>query len=114
MTSRALTSIADPDPYVFEPPESGSVSQRYGYGSGSGPFYHQAKIERKTLNPTVCNFFKTYLLKNDVNVASKSSKQKKFENSRIRIRTNMSRIRNTGWRRGSILYTKNPGNLPAY
>ncbi len=44
-------------------------------------------------------------LKNDVNVASKSNKQKKLslgatfkvteENSRIRIRTKMSRIRNT-------------------
>jgi hypothetical protein len=29
----------------------GSVSERYG--SGSGPFYHQAKIVRKTFIPTV-------------------------------------------------------------
>jgi hypothetical protein len=38
-------SVADPDPsdpYVFGPP-----------GSGSGSFYHQAKIVRKTLIPTV-------------------------------------------------------------
>jgi hypothetical protein len=38
-------SVADPDPpdpYVFGPPGSGSISQRYG--SGSGFFYHQAKI----------------------------------------------------------------------
>jgi hypothetical protein len=44
------TSVADPDPnpdpdlsdpYVFGPP-----------GSGSGSFFHQAKILRKTLNPT--------------------------------------------------------------
>jgi hypothetical protein len=37
--------------YVFKPPgsESGSISQR----SGSGSFYHQAKIVRKTLIPTV-------------------------------------------------------------
>jgi hypothetical protein len=37
------SSVADPDPsdsYVFEPP-------------GSGPFYHQAKIVRKTLIPNV-------------------------------------------------------------
>jgi hypothetical protein len=36
-------SVADPapyNPYVFGPPGSGSVSQRYG----SGSFYHQAKI----------------------------------------------------------------------
>ncbi len=41
------------DPYFFGPPgsESESISQRYG--SGSGTFYHQAKIERKTLIPTV-------------------------------------------------------------
>ncbi len=36
------------DPYVFGPPGSGSVSQRYA----SGSFYHQAKIVRKTLIPT--------------------------------------------------------------
>jgi hypothetical protein len=35
-------SVADPDPYVFGPP-----------GSGSGSFYHQAKIVEKTLIPTV-------------------------------------------------------------
>ncbi len=35
-------SVADPDPYVFWAP-----------GSGSGYFYHQAKIVRKTLIPTV-------------------------------------------------------------
>jgi hypothetical protein len=43
------SSFGDPDPYVFGPPESGSVSTRYGSGSrsssasGSGSFYHQAK-----------------------------------------------------------------------
>jgi hypothetical protein len=39
--------------YVFGPPGSGSVSQRYGSRSGSGPFYHQAKLVRKTLIPIV-------------------------------------------------------------
>jgi hypothetical protein len=43
-------SVADPDPYVFGPP-------------GSGSFYNQAKRVRKTLIPTE-------------NVASKSNKQK--------------------------------------
>ncbi len=45
-------SDADPDPsdrYVLGPLGSGSVSYRYE----SGPFYHQAKIVRKTLIPTV-------------------------------------------------------------
>ncbi len=44
-----VSSVADPDsnpdpsdPYVFGPP-----------GSGSGSLYHQAKIVRKTLIPTV-------------------------------------------------------------
>ncbi len=48
-----LSSVPDrPDPHVFGPPGSGSISQqRYGYGSGS--FCHQAKIVRKTLIPTV-------------------------------------------------------------
>ncbi len=40
-----------PDPHVFEPSGSGSISQRYG--SGSGSFYHQAKKIRKTLMSTV-------------------------------------------------------------
>jgi hypothetical protein len=49
-------SVADPDPpdpHVFGPPgsRSGSTSQRYG--SGSGSFYHRAKIVRKTLIPTI-------------------------------------------------------------
>jgi hypothetical protein len=35
------TSVADPntDTHVFGPPGSGSISQRYGSGSGSGSFY---------------------------------------------------------------------------
>ncbi len=41
----------NPDPYVFGPPESGSGSTSHRYGSGS--FYHQAKIVRKTLIPAV-------------------------------------------------------------
>jgi hypothetical protein len=44
-------SVADPDPHVFGPPGSGSTSQRYG--SGSGSFYHHAKIVRKNLIPTI-------------------------------------------------------------
>jgi hypothetical protein len=44
-----------PHPRVFWPPGSGSTSQRYGSrsGSGSGSFYHHAKIIRKILNPTI-------------------------------------------------------------
>ncbi len=50
-----ITSVADPDPYVFGSPGSGSISTWYGSvsGFGSGSFYHQAKIVRKTLIPTV-------------------------------------------------------------
>jgi hypothetical protein len=48
-------SVPDPkqDPHVFGPPGSvtESISQRYG--SGSGSFYQQAKIVRKTLILTV-------------------------------------------------------------
>jgi hypothetical protein len=38
------SSVPYPDPHVIGPPGSGSVSQRYG----SGSFYSQAKIVRKT------------------------------------------------------------------
>ncbi len=48
------TSVADPDPnpdpsdpYVFGPPGSGSGSISQRYGSGSGSFHHPAKILRK-------------------------------------------------------------------
>ncbi len=47
-----------PDPYVFGPP--GSIRQRYG--SGSGSFYHHAKIVRKTLIPTILWLFLTFYL----------------------------------------------------
>ncbi len=55
-----------PDPHVFRPP-------------GSGSFYHQAKIARKTLIPTVLWLLLDFLsLKNDINVPSKSNKQNFF------------------------------------
>jgi hypothetical protein len=38
--SLSIVSVADPDPYVFGPTGSGSVSQRFG----SGAFCHKAKI----------------------------------------------------------------------
>jgi hypothetical protein len=78
------------DLYAFESPGSGSISQRYG----SGSFSRQAKIVRKTLIPVDLCLWWTF--KNDVNVPSKSNKQKKCvfvgllkindENSRTRIR----------------------------
>jgi hypothetical protein len=44
----------------------------------SGSFYHQATIVRKTLIPIVLLLLVDFLsLKNDVNVPSKSNKQKK-------------------------------------
>ncbi len=48
-------SFADPDPYVVGPPGPGSISMRYG--SGSGTLYHQAKTVRKTLIPDVLLLF---------------------------------------------------------
>ncbi len=78
------TSVPDPnpdpgspDPHVFGPPGSGSISQRYG----SGSFYQQAKIVRKKLIPIVLLLhFDFFSLKNDVNAPSKSTgnKQKTF------------------------------------
>jgi hypothetical protein len=37
----------------FGLPDPGSISTRYGSGSGAGSFYHQAKIVRKTFIPTI-------------------------------------------------------------
>jgi hypothetical protein len=73
---RTSSSVADPDPnpdpQVFRPPGSGSISQRYG----SGSFHHYAKIIRKPLISTVFLLFYFLSLKNDVNVPSKSNMQK--------------------------------------
>jgi hypothetical protein len=68
----------------FRPPVSGSISQWYGSGSGSGPgcgsFYQLAKTVRKTLIPTVLWLLLDFLsLKNDVIVPSKSNKQKNLK-----------------------------------
>ncbi len=95
------------------------INQRYG----SGSFYHHAKIVRKTLIPTVLWLLNDLLsLKNDVNVPSKSNKQKNYcgrledhwkkqqdldpdplvrgtgMDPQIRIRTRISWIRNTALR----------------
>jgi hypothetical protein len=48
---QVIVGVSVPDPNVFGPPGSGSISQRYG--SGSGSLHHQAKIARKTLIATV-------------------------------------------------------------
>ncbi len=113
------TSVPDPDPHVFGLPGSGSTSLTQRYGSGSGSFCHQAKIVIKTWIPTVLWLLLDFLsLINDVNVPSKSYKQKNFfllvfwwrlegqwrkeqdplvrgMDPRIRIHTKMSWIRNT-------------------
>jgi hypothetical protein len=61
---------------------SGSISQRYGSGSGFGSFYHQAKIVRKTSIPTVLWILHDFLsLENDLNVPLKSKKEKKCHGS---------------------------------
>ncbi len=60
------------DPQVFGPPESGSRSSSQRYGSGS--FYHQAKLKRKTLIPAVLwllfDFNLWKMMKNYVNIPS--------------------------------------------
>jgi hypothetical protein len=93
---RMFLGLLDPDP---DP-----CSQRYG----SGSFYHQSKIVRKTLISTpLWLLFDFLALEIDVNVPSKSNKQffvailkVDDKNSRIRIRIRihikMSWFRNTG------------------
>jgi hypothetical protein len=63
MIGNVAGSVADPepnpdpqDPYVFGPPGYGSqtISTRYGSGFGSGSFYNQSKIVKKTLIPRYC------------------------------------------------------------
>jgi hypothetical protein len=84
-----------PDPHVFGPAGSGSISQRYG----SGSFYHQKNSKKNLDSYYFVTSFGLLSLKNDENVPSKSNKQKNFflnlffvgvlkvndENSRFRI-----------------------------
>jgi hypothetical protein len=42
------SSVAEPHDFV--PPGSGSISQRYGSGSGSRSFYHHAKLVKKNFD----------------------------------------------------------------
>jgi hypothetical protein len=53
--SHKLVQFLSLESAVFGTPRSasGSVSQKYGSGSSSGSFHHQAKIVRKTLFSTV-------------------------------------------------------------
>jgi hypothetical protein len=69
-------SVVDLDPYVFGPPRSVSGSVSHMYGSGSRSFHHQAKTARKITISTVLLDRGTEL--------------------RIRIRTKISLIYNTG------------------
>jgi hypothetical protein len=39
---RLLFSVGDPGPHVFGPPESGTISQRYGSGTGTFSFLIKA------------------------------------------------------------------------
>ncbi len=101
-TINVKSSVADPEPYVFGPLGSESISTRYG------SFYHQAKIVRKTivrktLIPTILWFLYDFFIfekwckcsfKKYPNSVSKISLRKKIllqscidENSRIRSRS---------------------------
>ncbi len=92
------TSVPDPDPHVFGPPGSGSISHTYGSGSRSGSFYHssiQAKMKNGKKNLTSYCFVSFYLWKLwKCTVPLKVNE----ENSRIRIRIRIHK--SEAWIRG--------------
>ncbi len=94
-----------PDPRVFWPPGSGSGSTSQRYGSGS--FYLHAKIIRKIWILLFCDSFWLFIFKNNVNVPSKSNKQKKlcskisFLVASWRSMTKLAGSGSTGLRHGS-------------
>jgi hypothetical protein len=53
------TGVGDPDPYVFGPPGSGSVSQRYGTNPDQDPSIIKKNLEFYVL---FCDFLKTFYL----------------------------------------------------
>ncbi len=56
VNTSAVFPDPDPDLYVFEPPRAGSGSVSQKYGSGSGSFHHQAKIVKKNFL-LFCDFY---------------------------------------------------------
>ncbi len=89
-------SVLRINPYVFRPPGSGSISTIYGSGSGSGSFYHQAKIIKKPWILLFCDSLWIFSLKTDVNVASKSKKQKNLEFFLLPSRRSLTKIAGSG------------------
>jgi hypothetical protein len=81
--------VADPDPYVFRAP-----------GTGSRYFYHKAKIVTKILIPTVLWLLYDFLwMMYDVNVLSKSNKRENLGNKIVfcsLLENNSIRIRGSG------------------
>ncbi len=109
-----FTRVADPDPFVFGPPGSGSISRMYG--SGSGSLYHQPKIVRKTLIPStfLILHFDFLSLKNDVNVPSKVISRKTFFILVYwwRLERSMTKIAGSGLQSGSIPKCHGSATLP--
>jgi hypothetical protein len=92
----------------FGPPGSASGSINQIYGSDSGSFYHQAKVEIKTLIPTVLWLLYDFLsLKNDVNVRylQKVISKKKFLLTSWR---SLTKIAGSGFASGAIVRGMDP------
>jgi hypothetical protein len=76
--------LPDPDPdsliRAMDPdPDPAWIRIRILLGSGSGSFYHHAENGKKNLDSYyLVTLFDFLSLKNDVNVASKSNRQKKL------------------------------------
>ncbi len=69
----------------------------HGSESGSGSFYHSSKIVRQTLIPTVLWLLYDFLyLKNDINVPSKSNKQKKLNYFLLKSWRSLTKIAGSG------------------
>ncbi len=81
---------------------------------GSGSFYHQTKIVRKTLIPTVLWLLYDFLsFKNDVNVASKSNKQKNLKKKSFLLASWRSMTKECSFAgSGSISQKRGSGSVP--
>ncbi len=105
--ARDMDSARDPDPqnpHVFGPPRSGSISRRYGSGSGSGCFL------RLKIMCLLVSYMKKNMKKKNYFLHPQSHWRKELDpdpdplvksaDPGIRIRTKMSRIPNTEYRDG--------------
>ncbi len=116
---KLFSSVTDPDqnpdpsdPYVFGPPGSGSGSISQRYGSGSGSDYHQAKKKKNLDSYCFVTSFWLFIFEKWCKCTFKSNKQTSFFKNKLlfvgilKVNDEKSRIRIRGSGSATLLFSK--------